>query len=326
VPNLTETQWRGFPAWKISSDSLELVVCSIGGHIGCVRFPGEDLNPLWEPQWPAADPRTLDPSKDPSYGPSPAALTHATICGHNLCLDRFGAPWPGENKPLHGEAGSVVWSLLKNDAEEVVITARLPQAKLDVERRFKFDAAGCHVHTRVVDLEGRRREVEWAEHPTLGGDFLNGVEIAAGVDVAFNWPGPSPGSRFGAAAPESELSAAEVLAFPSADAPACGECVAARVTEGFFQATNARLGRRITYRWDSSVFPWLTVWTEHRSRPQAPWGGVERTRGLEFSTKPFPGERVGEGELGLYKGRPTREFIEANSTLEASFTLSWERV
>jgi hypothetical protein len=22
---------------------------------------------------------------------------------HNVCLDRFGAPWPGEDKPLHGE-------------------------------------------------------------------------------------------------------------------------------------------------------------------------------------------------------------------------------
>ena len=22
---------------------------------------------------------------------------------HNVCLDRFGAPWPGEVKPLHGE-------------------------------------------------------------------------------------------------------------------------------------------------------------------------------------------------------------------------------
>ena len=22
---------------------------------------------------------------------------------HNLCVDRFGAPWPGEDKPLHGE-------------------------------------------------------------------------------------------------------------------------------------------------------------------------------------------------------------------------------
>ena len=30
---------------------------------------------------------------------------------HNLCLDRFGAAWPGEDKPLHGEVSYEKWHL-----------------------------------------------------------------------------------------------------------------------------------------------------------------------------------------------------------------------
>ena len=70
------------------------------------------------------------------------------------------------------------------------------------------------------------------------------------------------------------------------------EATALRVKEnedwGIFIAKNKNLGFELEYTWETSTWPWLTLWTEHYARDVAPWNGQERTRGLEFTTKPFP--------------------------------------
>lgn len=69
---------------------------------------------------------------------------------------------------------------------------------------------------------------------------------------------------------------AAALALPAADAAPCGDVIAARATEGVFKVNNH--GRSLEYTWDLETFPWLCLWTEHKSRTDLPWEGVERTR------------------------------------------------
>nr|MBA3686251.1 hypothetical protein [Planctomycetota bacterium] len=91
--------WRGLPAWRLTGSALELVVSGIGAHLAAIRLRGEHLNPLWQPPWPSAEPAGVGDGQ--GWGNGPEAPLLAGICGHNLCLDRFGAPWPGEVRPLH---------------------------------------------------------------------------------------------------------------------------------------------------------------------------------------------------------------------------------
>ena len=51
------------------------------------------------------------------------------------------------------------------------------------------------------------------------------------------------------------------------------------------------------------------VWTEHKSRKGLPWGGVERARGFEFSSKPFP-----EGEPPEERATTFHASIQETST------------
>ncbi|HYE03936.1 MAG TPA: hypothetical protein VEL07_00335 [Planctomycetota bacterium] len=319
------TTWRGLPAWRLSATTLELVVSEVGAHIASITRRGETLNPLWVPPWPAADPATAGPGQ--AWGDGPEATLLAGICGHNLCIDRFGGPWPGEDRPVHGEAGVRRWSLAPPARAAVELRVELPQARLAVSRRFRFDGDTAHVDTGVTHRGDGARDIEWAEHPTIGDPFLDGAVVTAGVDRAWNWPlAADPATRFRGAAAGAPLPIAAALSVPArGDAP-CGDVLTSRVTDGWWAAENRALGRRLTYRWDARRFPWLAIWTEHRGRTGAPWNGRTRTRGMEFSTKPFPEGKPAAERASAWQGRPTTCTVPAGRRLKTTWSMRWERL
>jgi hypothetical protein len=216
--------WRGMPAWLVMGERLEAVLTVTGCHLACLRERGETLTPLWQPPWAAAEPSTVVPAPGGSYGNGPEAPLLGCIVGSNLCLDRFGAPWPGERRPMHGEAGVVRYERAQPTSERIDFTAWLPEARLRIERHVHLEGATLHLATTVRHLGGAERAVEWCEHTNIGGAFLDGVRVRADVDRVVNWPGVAePGSRFASAAPESALPIATALAVPAdRDAP-CGD-------------------------------------------------------------------------------------------------------
>ncbi|MBA2480273.1 MAG: hypothetical protein H0V44_06400 [Planctomycetes bacterium] len=324
------TAWRGVPAWLVLGDRLQIVLTVTGCHLASLRLRGEDLDPLWQPQWPAADPRTVTGSPTGAYGDGPEAALLAGIVGSNLCLDRFGAPWPGEERPLHGEAGLARYERTQPARERVDFTAWLPEARLQVERHVHLDGTTLHLATTVRHLGGCARAVEWCEHTSLGGSFLDGLRIRADIDRVANWPGPrAADSRFPMAAPEARIATDRALAVPAADDPPCGDVLAARVLvrdDATWTAENPRWRRRLSARWRASDFPWLALWTQHRSRTGPPWSGRERVRGMELSTKPFPEGKPPAVRARSYLGRSTLCEVPPGAGRKHAIQLRWERM
>ena len=297
-------------------------------------------NPLWQPQWPPGAP--ADAATADTWGEGPEAALLAGIVGSNLCLDRFGSSHPGEvPRPLHGEAGVAEWVIAKPDPSSspvaVCFEAYLPLAGLQVRRSFALTGASVTVTTAVLRPSASPdAPVEWAEHTTLGGPFLDGV---AAVEATVNgaWDMPAGGAAAAAAgagedAPPSSVPLAAALRMPGPADPPEGSVRTTRVSPGSpeggrWRAASPATGWVLEAAWDAADFPWLCVWTEHRSRSHAPWAGRERTRGLELSTKPFPEGRPPPSRQGEFAGAPASFAVAAGApAVSKAVTLTWTRL
>jgi len=322
------TTWRNAPALLIIGDTLEVVLSLRGGHLAALRLRGEALNPLWQPPWPGADPATVVPGASGTYGDGPEAFLLAGIVGSNLCCDRFGSPWPGERRPLHGEAGVATYRRIATAATVLSIEAYLPEARLWVARAISLDGANCLLRTTVRHQGQHDRAIEWCEHTNLGDPFLDGCAITADVDAAFNLPG-SPEPAFAHYPPLGAIPLAVALPVPQADAPASGAFAACRVQGAglaTWSAVNRRLRRRLTATFSAAAFPWLGLWTQHRSRQTPPWSGVTRVRGMELSTKPFPEGKPPALRTRHFQGRSTQCLVPPGPGLEKAIRFTWERL
>lgn len=324
---VTDTSWRGLPAWRIAGARRAAVVSVIGGHLAAFTALDDPLNPLWEPAWPAGDPAGVHPGPDCTWGEGPEASLLAGIAGSNLCLPIFGGPAPGQALPVHGDAGVSRWLRLGGGPERAVFGVRTPVSALSVERSLAFDGDVLELTTSVRHDGSAGLALEWCEHTTLGGAFLDGVDITAGIDGAWTPSSPfEPGSCPRFPARGAAIPTAEALAMPASADPPSGDVVAARVADGWWQAANPRLGWRLSARWQRDDFPWLTLWTQQRSRAMAPWHGRQRTRGMEISTKPFPEPGTVGGADGRFQGRPVTCIVPPGTGLAKTVRFAWERM
>lgn len=324
VLSLQPIAWRGVPAWRVVARRLTCVVTATGGHLAALTARGDDLNPFWQPPWPATDPATVPDGG--AYGPAPEARLLAGIVGHNQCCDRFGAPWPGETKPLHGESGVARWSVSQPHARLVEWRAWLPEAKLRLTKRIAIDGDAVQLVHAVEHDDPAGRDVEWCEHVNIGGPMLDDGVFAAGADRATQWPQPMDDGRYRDLAPEADVPVARALAFPAPDAPPCGDMACARVRDPWWLIANRRLARRLVYRWRRDDYPWIALWTQHRSRTGAPWNGRARVRGMEMSTKPWPEGKPPESRATTYQGRPTTCTVPPGRERAHEMEILWERI
>lgn len=328
---ISSTLWRSQPAYLITTDSLSFVVTVIGAHLASLTLAtdGSELNPLWQPRWPAGKP--TDVGEEKTWGEGIDAPLLATIVGSNLCCDRFGASYPNETpRPLHGEAGVLPWARVmdsESDSEKseksFTFHVTLPIAQLSVLRSFAVKGTTLHITTSLTlsPSVASPQNVEVCEHTTLGNAFLDDCVITASVaDLAYEMPSDNDTSPL----PQS-LPSVSALRVPPCDAPPEGSVRVALVTapvDAQWMATNERLRRRLTVGWKTAEFPWLTLWTEHRQRSIVPWAGEERARGMELTTKPFP-QVPPESRAETFLGIPTRIMCSPGQTItkNVSFTL-----
>lgn len=319
------TTWRGLPAWRVDAAKLSLVVTEFGGHLAALWDRRDSLNPFWQPPWPSADPGPV--VEGGVHGSGPETKLLATIVGHNWCCDRFGAAWPGEKRPLHGEVAIERFAMSHTVPDRVSWTAWLPETRLRVRKTIAINGDHVEMVHAVSHDEATAREIEWCEHVNIGDPFLAGVEFAAGVERMTNWPKEAePGSRFAHIAPEGDVPIAQALAMPRPDAPACGDVLCGRLAQGWFTATNRTAKRRLTYRWDARQYPWLVLWTQHKSRTAQPWNGRTRSRGMEFSTKPWPEGKPPASRAVAYQGRSAVCRVPPGAWREHGMVISWEKV
>ena len=254
-PSITPTSWRSRPAWRIQGDTLTAVLTATGGHLAAVYQTDDPtaLNPLWQPHWQTGDP--LNAAVAGTWGDGPEAALLTNIVGSNLCCDRFGAPHPGEDRPLHGEGGVTVWELSASGRGTATLSAVLPLAGLRVTRTVSLAGSQLTLTTTVHSdpAAGAVRPIEWCEHTTLGGDFLNGVLISAGMDACRDME-----------APDVPVDVSAALSMPAVGDPPAGSVRTCRVADGAWSSVNARLGWRFSAAFHRDEFPWLCLWTEHR--------------------------------------------------------------
>jgi hypothetical protein len=326
--SLESCLWRGLPALRVTNGHLTAVLSLIGGHLASLRRVGEELDPLWQPQWPSVDPSLLSAEQIEELAGPVAAPLLATIVGSNLCCDRFGVPPPGEDKPVHGEVCRVRFSPVAGAADACTLEARLPIAGLTVRRAVTIDGDVCILDTRVSHAGSAVRDIEWCEHTNLGGTFLDGVIFDAPVDRAVVTSHRDDRERFPEGPVGLDVDPSASLRFPDQSDPPCGDVITARIAEGPAQAawtaTNRRLGRRFTCSFTRSDWPWLALWTQHRSRQGGPWRGRERVRGMELSTKPIPESVVPPERRGTWLGRPTTCLIPPGAGLSKRLVFRWE--
>jgi hypothetical protein len=202
----------------------------------------------------------------------------------------------------------------------------LPLAKLKIRRQLSFlcrlrnPGEGlspsipfyCLRVATSIYSDVPRSDVEWCEHISVGQPFIDFASTTSSVPFFYNWPGEPlepPSSRFNDLPPLAVVASGTALHIPTPTDPPCGDVVsgpaigslsAANVSvpaggggggggkRAWWEIHSPHLRRTLRCDWDPREKPWLTLWTQHRSRTGAPWCGRERVRGMELSTKPFP--------------------------------------
>ena len=307
-----EITFDGKPARVIDNDKLALTILSGGGAM--VQLLRKD------------DPSKLNPLEG---------------LGHFLCVDGFGSVSKEERAaglPGHGEAYRTLWELqsaTRNDgASTVVFGARLPIVQEMFRRTIRM-VDGEHVvyiDTEVESLLGFDRPVNWAEHATIGGAFLEQgktvTELSASRSMTRPHESPPP-------APPVRHQLADGKAFtwpmaPTVNGHAIDMRVAPTATDIVDHTTSLmdpskRLvyitafhpGKRalLGYVFRRDEYPWTQIWDSY------PSGGRRSFRGLEFSTQPFDLPRREVIQTNTMFDTPTYRWLPAKSTITSSFLM-----
>ena len=118
---LTDTLWRGSqPAWLISCEQLELILTKHGLNIASVTHKDDPhkINPFWIPKWPWKSPEEcphlhIHGEDEETYGNREDSQLLTNICGHSICIDRFGiCKLTDEPRTCHGEAPGTLYIYL----------------------------------------------------------------------------------------------------------------------------------------------------------------------------------------------------------------------
>ena len=111
----------------------------------------------------------------------PEKLNPLQGLGHFVCVDGFG-PVSAEERaaglPGHGEAHRVPWELVSSEKKDgtltVAFTSTLPLVQETFRRTIRLvDGENViYIDSELESLLGFDRPVNWGEHATIGGPFL----------------------------------------------------------------------------------------------------------------------------------------------------------
>lgn len=346
MPSCQDCTFRGRRAIRLRTDALEAVVLPGGGHLASFRLDGVDVNPLWEPPWPAVEPADYDPVRHRAYGAGEGRLLSA-IAGHNLCLDHFGdlsAAEAAAGGHFHGEAPNLPWTLhdrgASADGAHITYGLECPEAAVRFSRtlRMRVGEPVLTFEEEVVNLSRRDSPIAWQQHVTLGPPFVErgvtrldlparrgrtfprslGPADALRSDADFEWPA-APGARGGEVRQDVYPAAPGTLSV-------CGALLEPESGDGFVAAYHPRRGLLLCYAFPVETFPWTALWIENESQTGPPWGGRTTTWGLEFGTTPLPVTRIETLSAGPLFGRRRFAVLPARGTLRVRYHALLQRI
>jgi len=338
-----KVRFAGRRGCQLENGKIEFVFLTGGGHIVRINLKGRRVNPYWTPGWSSIEPSKFVFNRHKKiYGNNCEARLLASIRGHNLCADFFGVPSAEEEKAgltVHGEAPVTEWKVRKIKKSparfEISYGCVLTVAQLDIERTIAMERGRSSVKVTEIyrNLSASDRPVTLCQHVTLGRPFLKkGVTL---FDIPGAWSQVLPGSFGG----HERLKPGAVFHWPKAPGkkgghkdlrPAPAESVSGdftasqfktNVEDAWFTAFNPEQNVCFGYVFKRSDFPWLGNWEENYSRTHMPWRGRELTRGMEFSTSPFPVSRRQAVKQGCLHGVPCYRWIGGKSEIRVDYSI-----
>jgi hypothetical protein len=331
---------------------MRLVSLTGGGHLAEFRLREPSgtlgLNPLWIPPWKTIEPyRYKENSHARRYGPPVTGRTISGICGHNLCLDYFGAPSANEVKQgfsIHGEAPTLRWRKTRSrvTANQAILqlSVRLPVAGLRFVREITLCRGESVAYFRETVTNERRADhfFHWVQHVTLGPPFLAHDDscIFVSAKLGRTFPHGYEGKAL--------LKSSRDFRWPHAPAAGGGTVDLSqpftRVGLGFVATLLLDPGREVEfmaalntqhhllfgYCFRRCDFPWIAIWEENQARTEAPWNGGCQARGLEFGSTPFPVGRHESLANGPLFSTPSFSTVPARGQTTAEYVAFLTRV
>jgi hypothetical protein len=306
----------GRPVHVISNDRLALTIRSVGGAM--VQLLIKD------------DPDKLNPLEG---------------LGHFVCVDGFGPVSPEERAaglPGHGEAHRVAWDLLSSEKKDgtlsVVFAAMLPLVQETFRRTIRIvdGESVVYIDSELESLLAFDRPVNWGEHATIGGPFLEQgttvTDMSASRAMTRSYASE-------AVDPPDHHNLADFKEFrwPLAPTAAGGSVdvrIAPTITPVMDQTTSLmdpsrRLvfvtafhpGKRALfgYVFRREEYPWTQMWDSY------PGEGRRSSRGMEFAVQPFDLPRREVIQTNSMFDTPTYRWLPAKSRIGSSFVMFYTR-
>lgn len=313
---VTESTVDGRPVRVLASDTLSLAVGVTGGAMTQLLLKD--------------DPGKLNPFQG---------------LGHFVCVDGFGPVSKEERAaglPGHGEAHRAVWDLISSEKTGGTLTVSFAVTLPIVQENFRRTIRmvdGEHViyvESELQSLLGFDRPVNWAEHSTIGGPFLEQGVTVTDMSATRSMTRPYASQRV---VPPDRYNLADSKEFtwPTAPTAAGGQIdmrVAPTATQVvdhttslmdpsrrfvFVTALHPQRRALVGYLFRREEFPWTQIWDSY------PGGKRSSYRGLEFSTQPFDIPRRDVIQAGSMFDTPTYRWLPARSTIGSSFILFYTR-
>ncbi|MEO8076600.1 MAG: hypothetical protein ABI818_09750 [Acidobacteriota bacterium] len=311
-----ETTLDGRPVRILSNDKLALAVRSMGGTMTQIL-------------------RTDDPDQlNPLQG-----------LGHFVCVDGFGPVSPEERAaglPGHGEAHRVPWAMSSSEKQDgtlsVTFTATLPIVQETFRRTFRLvdGEAIVYVDSELESLLGFDRPVNWGEHATIGGPFLEPGQTVTEMsakrastrsyaseavdppdhhnladDKEFTWP----------MAPTATGDLIDVRTAPTIT-PVMDQTTSLMdpsrrlvFVASFHPGTQAVFG----YVFRREEYPWTQIWDSYQGE------GKRASRGMEFAAQPYDLPRRDVIDANTMFGVPTYRWLPAKSKIRSSFVMFYTK-
>lgn len=302
LPNGRKVIWVG-------SQKLQIALAEEGGHIAALRAEGIDpsSNPYWQPPWPSLEPSSVTSTiVNEDYGGPPEGRLLASILGHSLALDFYGAPSSEEEKSgavTHGKVAVQPWTWSQPDENSLIGECLDSLGQLRFSRHIKATGFCAVIEEKVENLRGCDRPLGWQEHVSFGPPFCEeGFWASANCDRGTTHP-----QSFGDGASLLPNTETQWPLAPRKDGRACdyreplsgdarandfsGFRVRPSDELGNFVAGNKRLQFALFYLWPRRFFPWLGIWDERHARGEKPWCRNVSVRAFEFGASPYPEAR-----------------------------------
>lgn len=275
----------------------------------------------------------------------PAGLNPLDGLGHFVCVDGFGGVSPEERAaglPGHGEAHRMPWEMTSSSATggtlAVAFTATLPLVQETFRRTIRLvdGEAVVYVDSELESLVGFDRPINWAEHATIGGAFLEQGRTVTDMSAV---RAMTRSYESEAVDPPERHNLADYKAFAWPMAPtAAGGVVDVRVAPAmtpvmdqiaslmdpsrrlaFVTAFHPDKRALFGYVFKRIEYPWIQIWDSY------PGEGRRSYRGMEFSTQPFDLPRREVIQANTLFDTPTYRWLPAKSKIQSAFVMFYTR-